>query len=158
MENEITEKMDGDLIKLVEKGILELSAYKDGVLYFKSINKKKTDKKRRSIETTIKRLEEEYSRLENNGFPLPLEELDKIYPELTEKSKQILVRFSGWLGEHKIILEICSEYEFSFLFGLFKYLNIQGNRITVKQRKRLDDIIKRCLDVRATLLNKHNHR
>lgn len=146
--------MNSKIIDLVEEGVLELSKLNNGEIFFKLVESEEQDDqpKKPSIKTTIERLEQELYRITNNGFPIPYEKLDSIYPELSEKSIRILLEFSGWLGQHKILLEAGGQFEFSFLFGSFHQLIIQNRKLSSKQKKKLDEIILIHLGLRENLL------
>lgn len=90
----------------------------------------------------IKELEAEFERIENGGFPIPYEAFDNI-PELTLKSKKIIMKFANFLSEKRIKLEHCSQWEYGFLFSLFKHKE-NNFKLTKKQRQKLQDIINRC--------------
>lgn len=90
----------------------------------------------------IKEFEAELSRLKNGSFPLPLEAFDHCL-ELSLKSKKILMNFAKFLSEKRIKLELCSQWEYGFLFSLFKQQE-NNFKLTKKQHQKLQDIINRC--------------
>jgi hypothetical protein len=73
----------------------------------------------------------------NNGFPLPKEVIN--IPELSEKTKRILLRFALWLAINNIELYGRSSWEYGNIFKIFKKDQI-GLKLTPSEKLSLQEI------------------
>ncbi|MFX0132096.1 MAG: hypothetical protein ACFFDN_00490 [Candidatus Hodarchaeota archaeon] len=94
-------------------------------------------------EHKIKKYEMELERHKNGGFYLP----PQAFVKLTKKSEEIIIKFAKFISEKRIKLELCSQWEYGFLFSLFKQTE-NNFKLTKKQHQKLQDIINRCQDNR----------